>query len=219
MKQLAFLILVSCACAVTNLTNAQEVKINSNFTIESDGTLSVSGTATTWEDLRVPLSSANKKAAAQYTFIIGSSGPKVDWFADDNLNEMYFVAQMPHSWKEGTTIYPHIHWIPEKNGTQNVRWGLEYAWVNRDDAITSYTIDYGHVDTEGTTNYIANTHYITKLGVGIDGTGKKISSMLVCRIFRDAASDLDKYPDKAGALEVDFHYEVNTMGSRLEYTK
>jgi len=43
--------------------------------------------------------------------------------------------------------------------------------------------------------------------------------MLVCRIFRDGSNDTDTYAGLAGALEVDFQFQRNTMGSRLEYTK
>jgi hypothetical protein len=47
-----------------------------------------------------------------------------------------------------------------------------------------------------------------------------ISSMLVCRIFRNAtdATD-DTYDDDAGLLEIDFHYEADMVGSRGISTK
>jgi hypothetical protein len=45
--------------------------------------------------------------------------------------------------------------------------------------------------------------------------------MLVCRLFRDAAGvgGTDDYDDDAGLLEIDFHYEIDTIGSRTETAK
>ncbi len=45
-----------------------------------------------------------------------------------------------------------------------------------------------------------------------------VSIMLMCRIYRDV-SDGDDYADDAFLLEIDFHYEIDTVGSRAEATK
>jgi len=213
---------------IAAVDSAHGVKINSNFTVESDGTLRVDGSATTWDDLRVPLSSANKKNSTAvirgipFSANQTSGTPQIDWFAPSGTDEMYFVAQLPHSWNEGTIIYPHIHWIPSENGAAGPtlpRWGLEYAWLNIGDTFSSYTTIYG--TTTSTSEVLEeNKQYLTPLGAaGIDGTNKQISSMLICRIFRDGSDTADTFAGYAGALEVDFHYEINTMGSRQEFIK
>jgi hypothetical protein len=53
----------------------------------------------------------------------------------------------------------------------------------------------------------------------MDATGKVQSSMLVCRIYRDSTSVEDSFVDFAALLEVDFHYQINSFGSALEYAK
>ena len=30
--------------------------------------------------------------------------------ANDNTHIAYFICQLPHLYKEGTPIYPHVHW-------------------------------------------------------------------------------------------------------------
>ena len=55
-----------------------------------------------------------------------------------------------------------------------------------------------------------------------DGTGKTVSSMLVCRIFRDADNPRDTYNHDVGLLEVDIHLKSNSLGSsnmtkKIEY--
>jgi hypothetical protein len=183
-------------------------------------------TAAQWDDLRVPLSEPStgtvKPDWGRFPFGSEGSMPFINWFKASGIDEMYFVVQMPHDWKEGSTIMPHIHWVPSQNGATGPtvpRWGLQYAWLQIGETFSSYTNIYGTV-TIPSEVLVKDRHYLTKLGTGgIVGTGKTLSSMLVCRIFRDGSDAADTFAGLAGALEVDFHYQRNTLGSRLEYTK
>jgi hypothetical protein len=57
----------------------------------------------------------------------------------------------------------------------------------------------------------------------ITGTGKGISSMLACRIFRGSDAQDTWVGTASGSLplllEVDFHYEIDTVGSRSSSSK
>ena len=53
----------------------------------------------------------------------------------------------------------------------------------------------------------------------IDATGQTLSSMLVCRVFREGGHALDTYEGFMGLLEIDFHYQINAFGSDEEFTK
>lgn len=202
--------------------NAQEVKLNTNLVVEADGTIRMDDGAIVWDDLRVPLSIAAKGSLAT-SFEVFLGGTYLEFFDATSIDELYFVVQLPHSWKEGTTIYPHIHWTPNTSGASNangVVWHLEYTWANNGETFpTPTTITTSTIQPTLSGNLVANRHYISSLGSGIDGTGKKISSMLVCRIARIGTDSGDTYTGKAGALEVDFHYQVDTFGSREEYGK
>lgn len=129
---------------------------------------------------------------------------------------------MPHNWKEETSLHPHVHWIPKANGgaDKKVSWGFEYTWFDIGEVLGNTTIDYADDTEEGDSVLLANKHYETDFSA-IDGTGHTISSMLSCRIFRDAtgAGGTDDYDDDAGLLEMDFHYEIDTIGSRREHVK
>ena len=183
------------------------------------------GTASVWDDLRVPLSepATGNLKPDWYMFPFGASGlnPFLNWFKASGVDEMYFVVQMPHDWKEGSTIYPHVHWVPSQAGASGPtvpRWGLQCSWMNLGETHSGYTVEYGTTTTTSEV-LVANRMYITPLGTGLTATGKKISSMLICRIFRDGDNAADNYAGLAGALEVDFHYEKNSSGSRLQYIK
>lgn len=203
---------------------SQEVKINTNLAIEADGTLRMDNAATVWDDLRVPLSEPSKgKILPEFSaFPYGTSEfvPYINWFRATGLDEMYFVVQLPHDWDEGTGIRPHIHWAPSENGAAGPtvpRWGLQYTWTNIGETFGPYIILYGTTSVPSEV-LVKSRQYLTPFGE-IDGTGKTISSMLICRVFRDGDHAADTFAGLAGALEVDFHYQRNMIGSRLEYTK
>ena len=47
---------------------------------------------------------------------------------------------------------------------------------------------------------------------GQSGSGKTISSVLLCRFFRQAAAS-NNYADKIAVLYIDAHYQVDSFGS------
>ncbi|HEY9115465.1 MAG TPA: hypothetical protein VIN10_12265 [Bacteroidales bacterium] len=227
MKKLITILLIACS---SYFVMGQDVKINTNLVVETDGTVRMDGAAAVWDDLRVPLSEPStgtvKPAWHEFPYANSGSYPYINWFRASGVDEMYFVVQLPHDWKEGTAIYPHIHWSPSQNGASGPtvpRWGLQYTWANIGEVFPAYTTIYGTTTVPSET-LVAGKMYLTPLFAGatndgISGTGKTISSMLVCRIFRDGDNSQDNFAGLAGALEVDFHYEINTLGSRTEYVK
>lgn len=229
MKKLFTGLLLALLAANTFATN--EVKINHNGTdglvVESDGTLLAEGAATAWDDLRVPMTALKKGKTVplEKNFPYDDDAleaVRLDWFEHGEIQEMFFVVQMPHAWDEGTDIMPHIHWTPSQDGSVSaatVKWGMDYSWLNLGETHSSYTTISGtSIKPDGTTSITKSTHYLTPLGT-IVGDGKQISSMLICRIYRDGEAAADTFTGKAGVLEVDFHYQIDTMGSREEYAK
>lgn len=200
---------------IGDVTNGHDTKI------EADGSLMFEGDAVVWDDLRVSLDKGSSSASLEYVWG-GDEGPQIWYFRDrEGLEAMSFVVQIPHSWKEGTIIYPHIHWLPKASESGNVQWNLDYSWQNYDATTPLAFPTYTTSTVVATGPFVANTHRITSLtgGTGLDGTGKKISSILICRIWRNASYTADTYTDDAGLLSLDFHYQIDTVGSRAEYVK
>ncbi len=206
---------------LVNLVSAQEVKINSNLAIEADGTVRMDNTAMVWDDLRVTLDKGSSSAILDW--VSGSSGSQI-WFFRWNAAEeaMSFTVQLPHNWKEGTTIYPHLHWLPKTTASGNVEWIFEYSWANYN-ATTPVAFPAATTITVTSTGpFTANTHRIQSLttgDAGLTGTGQLISSILICRIWRNGTRPNDTYDANAGVLFLDFHYQLDTFGSRDVFTK
>ncbi len=112
--------------------------------IEADGSILLEGTATAYTDLVVPLFNTRLGSDRQAVWSkmlddgAGSRGVYTYTFESvgtDNEEEVFFSVQLPHNWKEGSAIYPHVHWSPQTTGHNgSVVWGLEYSWVNYDAA-------------------------------------------------------------------------------------
>jgi len=197
--------------------------------IEADGSLAFYGDATVFDDIRVPVSSTKNGGTKDPDFAVwktdgsGSQGVFVEWFDKSTEEEVYFSMQLPHSWKTGTDIEPHVHWIPKADGSAGavVNWGLECNWTAIGDTGITTTIIYSSSNHAGDTTLVADKHYLSDLGVMDGSTIAGVSSMAVCRVFRDATGALatDDYDNDAGLLEIDFHYEVDALGSRTEYVK
>jgi hypothetical protein len=198
-----------------------------NTYIEADGSLSYEGTATRWDDLKVPVNSIRIRGTTDdptWDAFIGNTA--LLWFRSDRSEDVLFTLQMPHAWKEGTAIFPHVHWTTGKSGdsapgNDRVTWGLEYYWANVGDQFptNTATITGTTVAAPNTGSILLREHVITPLGSGgISGTGShNLSSMIVCRLYRENVSN--DYPGDAGLLEIDFHYQIDSDGSRQEYTK
>jgi len=196
--------------------------------VEADGTITLQGSATVFKDLLVPVFSTSNSSSNPPSLGrtkdngSGSQGVFTYYFSGSTEQELYFLVQMPHDWKEGSTIFPHVHWTANTTlGTTKVRWGLEYTWVNITGTLENTSIIYGEDLIAPVGTVTAYKHAITELAAstGIIATGKTLSSFIMCRIFRDATAGTDNYSGSAALLGIDFHMETDALGSRSAYSK
>ncbi len=181
-----------------------------------------------WEDLKVPIGSVKTGGVKNPTFEQllddgGSSrGVYVFTFSNDalaaNEEELFFVAQMPHHWKEESSIIAHVHWVPTTNDSGVVRWGLEYSITNIRGSSVLFPSTTIISDNSPTVNNDLNMHVRTVIGT-IDMTGQKMSTMLLCRVFRNSSHVDDTYNADAALLEIDFHHLIDSLGSDQELSK
>jgi hypothetical protein len=137
-----------------------------------------------------------------------------------------FTVQIPHGYKTGQDIKVHLHWTAGANGagedTHMVGWKVQYSWANIEGAFPTMTTADLSDEVEGTNHLHQMTPEAT-----IDGhtaPAKGISSMLICNVIRtDTGADDTWVGTAAGALpmllEVDFHFPIDTIGSRDWGTK
>ena len=174
-------------------------------------------TQTFWDDMRAPATTV--KGAAVAPSDDATNGLLL--FSGNTTNTVFITMQIPHTWYEGSTLKPHVHWQKTDTSSGDVLWQLDYKWapVNEvmDAAFTTLqasTVADGTPDTD-----TADKHLITPLG-DISGAGKQVSDMLVMKLSRLGGDASDTYNNKnARFLEFDIHYEVDGVGTAAEYTK
>lgn len=175
-----------------------------------------------WEDLRVPLTSAKVGATKAPGFEQwrddgdSSTGVYAYHFDASSEEQVFFDAQMPHAWLQGSEIRPHLHYVLPSAPTagQTLKFGLEYTWSNVNglapttELLTATETFTGDED--------ALTQYIASFTPKISEPTMLVSAMISCRLFRDVT---DSYAADAVVLEIDFHYQVDALGSAAEYVK
>lgn len=213
-------ILALSGCVYDPIDN--DVTINGNLIVSDNTTTNwIEITHPGWEDLRFPVQALKINDARPPVWSDIITPGQTLAFEDKAIalqeEQVSFIVQLPHSWDEGTQLYFHIHYaypssIPDTRST----WTLEYDWQNEDGlfglgttTITTYT-EYSDADV-----LKSQRVYFP----AIDGTGKTLSSIIVCSLTRHSSDASDNYTDNVNLLEVDVHYQINTFGSHTQESK
>lgn len=188
--------------------------------LDEDG-LRLIGAATVFDDLRVEptVRGSGPKAPSYSAWKGGIYMYYFDNAAVASEKEINFKLQSSHGWKEGSTIYLHVHWLPVTAGSagDKVRWGLEYVKAKPGGVFGTPTTVYA--DTIGVGSITnADTHSITPFA-GISMSGDSLSTAVLCRLFRNSSDLADTYAGTAGLIFIDAHIEIDALGSKEEYMK
>lgn len=180
-----------------------------------------------WDDLRFPANDVNPGVAnaPDWTLVAPGTTGTGDFgqlyvleFNQNTEEEVYLNVQLPHAWKEGSEIRPHIHWINHTQSVGDVVWGIEYAIANVNGYFPADTTKQSVVATCAPWVDGEIKHQIDSFG-GIDMTGFEISCMLLIRLYREADNPLDTADDDVGLLEFDIHIQYDSDGSEEEFVK
>jgi hypothetical protein len=161
-----------------------------------------------WDDLRFPFTQTRRGALGKPDFDYTDIGLL---FPQNDVTEIiYLIAQIPHGYRPGSDIRPHIHW--RQTGAALPTWVMEYKWFNTGDAIpASFTTI--SASTAVITYTSGSIHQLTSFG-DIDGSGKSLSSILLIKLYRNdniVTGDVLAY-------EFDIHYQSIAAGSRNEFS-
>ena len=179
-----------------------------------------------WDDIRIIPGAFDFPGVADPTLVaydVNGSGTSVYLYEFAKNDTASFTVQVPHTYQQGENIYVHVHWTPGANGAGEngvtVGWKVVYSWANIDGA-------FGNPATADCSDACAGTNHLHQMtpDVSITGTGKTISSMLLCNITRTDTGADDTWAGSGTGnlpllLEVDFHIPIDTPGSRTSSAK
>lgn len=181
--------------------------------IDSKNSVRMYGSSTVFDDLMFPFTTGFQGINPYPTF--NADSIYYNWVIDTvgaSKCMMYFIIQMPHTYKEGTTIYPHVHYKYETAvGTPTFR--MKYKWYDSPESgNTNVAYNwYSMSNTTGTTN---NTIQMCYNG-GISGVNKTISSILICELYLVAQTGTGD----VHAYQFDIHFEKDAVGSNTITSK
>lgn len=165
-----------------------------------------------WADLLADVSAGRAIGANAPTWAAFRSGIYAYRFSASTMNEIWFSIHIPHDYAyknnyHNGMVYPHVHWSTG-SGTDTgvVRWGFEYSIAKgySQEAFPASTTIYVEQAGSG----VAYTHQIAEPaeGSGIYSTSIEPDSLILFRMFRDAANGNDTCTDTAFAFFTDLHY-------------
>jgi len=176
------------------------------------------GDSTVFDDLMFPAVGINPTGAAGAPTLDNDNG----WMSfDANTQQVVAIqVQLPHRWKEGSTIYPHVHWAKSTADAGNVVWQLEYKWVPINAAMdTTWTVLTVSSPIAATPDTNTARKHLISAFTPVAATGKKISDMMIVKLSRLATDAADTYTATALLFQFDIHIEIDSLGSNLEFTK
>ena len=163
-----------------------------------------------WDDLRMPSTQMKQGALFKPDFDYTDLGLL---FPDGDPTEIaYSIAQHSHSYRIGSDVYPHVHFVQATAATPVFK--LDYRWYNDGGdptgaftTITATAFAYAYAGSP-----IAQVAIFPKIAGSAITT---LSSMMDCKIYRD---DSDVGADVL-VKEFDIHYYGDTFGSAGEFSK
>jgi len=189
----------------TITATAQQINALSGL-VDGDGDILLSDTV--WDDLRFPAAGIDPVGAAADPSRDTTDGRFI--FSGLLDNTIAIQAQMPHAWKAGTAIHPHLHWSPTTTDTGTVEWTLQHKIANIDGVFPgSWTTLSLSVTPAG----VVDTHQLDEF-TSIDMTGYIASCMLLVILTRKGSTD--DCDETVKLNELDFHYEIDKLGSKVE---
>lgn len=180
---------------------------------------SLEGLGPRWDDLRFPAQNLRIPGTGTPPGTEAATGFLL--FGASSTELVGGIAQMPHAWREGSTIKPHVHWQKTTSAAGNVLWRLDYEIVNNGAvAPMAYGSQIESASPVAGTpdNDTANEILITSLG-DIAMSGISISGHLLWKLSRVGGDASDTYGADARLLEYDIHFQIDSRGSIEEFTK
>ena len=181
----------------------QTLIIQKQLELQDEVNTALARTRPAEEDLRFPATLIRQGVTTKPDF---DTTDIVLLFPQNDATEIAYInAQMPHGWRAGSIIEPHVHYIQEAD--QQPVFKIDYRWHNIGSTVpatwTTYTMGTNIMPYSS-----GSIHQLLDGGDGIDGTGFTESSILQIKLYRDD----NVYTGDVKLIEFDIHYIVEKFG-------
>lgn len=170
-----------------------------------------------WEDLRFPATAFNPPGTASDPGLDTTDGTFL--FDATAVELIYCVVQLPHSFMQGSSLHPHIHWAKTTSAAGDVAWRVRYKTSKVGEITTDFSAaDYALASTQD--DNTEGRHLISGFtALDTAALDLDISDILIFEIAREGDAVTDTYAADAKFFEFDIHYRIDSLGSEQEYVK
>lgn len=217
LSEVPFVITKNVNDSITISADASSSTIQSNnpINIDTDSATfygQVVTTDTLWDDLKFAASRLRQGATLKPDFDTDSVG--LLFPSSDSSEIVYINAQMPHRWKYGSTIAPHIHWSQWSSDTVIFR--MKYRVYPVGGAIPQ-TWQYATTTKAQTVPYTSGIMHQIAAFDTISMVGGRESTMLDILIYRIDYSTGGTLSGDVTVKEFDIHFMVDKLGNKEDY--
>ncbi len=170
-----------------------------------------------WDDFLAPFASGKISASAAPSWSVMLNGVYAYSFSASAMNEIWVTFHIDHTYKPNSKLYPHIHWVTPSTNTGVVRWGIEYTFAK------------GHNQGSASVFPATQTIYLEQAGSGlayehmvveasstqaISSPNIEVDSIVMMRVFRDAAHANDTHTSAVFGIMADMHYQKSYWATK-----
>ncbi|MDB4786310.1 hypothetical protein OAG36_01100 [bacterium] len=166
-----------------------------------------------WDDLKFPATAINPPGAASDPDRDSADGTLL--FDAGGTELVVGIAQLPHAWREGSPLRPHVHWAPTDANSGDVLWRFSYDIANVNGVFAG---SYTDMDILAAADGNALKHQIKGFG-DLYMSSYTLSCIIKWKLARIGGDGTDTYSADSRLLEFDIHYEADSVGSGLEFQK
>jgi hypothetical protein len=168
-----------------------------------------------WDDVRTPASAINPAGPGTAMQVSSTDGSL--YARAGNNDSAFFEVQIPHGYAEGHDLDLHIHGYKATSAAGTINWQLKCTWTNIGDVFSDLALESWVAGTVRVADAdTAGLHYIREWE--FDGSGKTISSVMVCAIRRNSLAGADSYGADAHIVSIDAHVPMVDRGSVFEWS-
>lgn len=173
-----------------------------------------------WDDLRAPATVILTGPGSGNAADRSTDGTLL--FATNQDEEVFVIFQLPHGYKYGTNLVPHVHWAKSTSAGGDVCWRVDWECKDIGETFTNSpaTLSLAYLVDDADTAFL---HAYAEYDGGFDPDSDNVSAICKFRIWRDVSGDgascADDYAADAILYEFDLHYQSDTLGSSQEGVK
>lgn len=173
---------------------------------------------TVWDDIRITPSAFDFAGTSDPTNVAVTIGGRTYRLFEFATNDEAFVTvQMPHGYKRGSVLRPHLHWTPGTRGNEEA--GKTVAWqadISHAKLNTAFS-NFATVSLTATTpaNAVDGIHLIGPSADYVVPADFGESGMLLIRLYRTTGDTWvgNTTGNLPLLLEFDIHFQSDKMGS------